>query len=125
MGGRGAWSGTAARLLRYKEAVIRRDRISNYLLNPSKGSGKAEFLRGLGYNMRNQARLQADIRRGLGENRARRSEPNAYGRVHFQVNMEIGVSKRRKVVTGWFMDKGASVPELATMRPYKGKKDDF
>ena len=75
--------------------------------------------------MKNQARLQEDIRKGLKGNRARRSEPNAYGRVHFQVNMVIGISRRELVVTGWFMDKGDSAPTLATVRKYHGKKDDF
>ena len=125
MGGRGAWSATTPRMYNYRRAVIRRSRISDYLLNPLKSKGKAEWLRSLGYNMRNQARLQEDVRGGLRDNRARRSEPNSHGRVHFQVNMVIGISHKELVVTGWFMDKGDSVPTLATIRKYHGKKDDF
>lgn len=33
--------------------------------------------------------------------------------------------KKRTVVLGWILRKGSSSPELATARPYKGKKDDF
>lgn len=109
----------------FRHAVIARARASDYLLNPSKSKGKAGFLRALGYNMRNQSRLQSDIRDGLGSNRARHSEPNAYGRIHFQVNMELGIGKRAKVVTGWCMDRGDKAPKLLTVRPYRGKKDDF
>lgn len=124
MGGRGKWSYTRAHMIRYKYAVIARSRISNYLLNPSKSKGKEKFLRGLGYNMKNQKRLQEDLRKGLQENKARYSEPNKYGTVHIQVNMEIGVSKRSKVVTGWILRKGSNKPELSTVRPYK-EKDKF
>lgn len=125
MGGRGSWSGSTPRLRNYRNAVIRRERISDYLLNPSKSRGKAEFLRSLGYNMRSQSRLREDLREGLRSNKARVSEPNRFGRVHFQVNMEIGINRRAKVVTGWFMNKGDKAPQLATVRPYRGKKDDF
>lgn len=125
MGGRGAWSYTTARMRNYRNAVIQRQRVSNYLLNPSKSRGKAELLRSLGYNMRNQARLQDDIRNGLGRNRARVSETNKYGRTYFQVNMTIGISRKEKVVTGWYMGKGDAAPILTTLRPYHGKKDDY
>lgn len=125
MEGRGSWSHTTARTRNYRRAVIQRSRVSNYLLNPSKSNGKAEFLRSLGYNMRNQAGLQEDLRKGLSENCARVSEPNRFGRVHFQVNMTIGIDRKEKVVTGWFMDKGDSAPRLSTLRPYHGKKDDY
>ena len=110
MGGRGAWSYTTARMRNYRNAVIQRQRVSNYLLNPSKSRGKAELLRSLGYNMRNQARV---------------SETNKYGRTYFQVNMTIGISRKEKVVTGWYMGKGDAAPILTTLRPYHGKKDDY
>ncbi len=125
MGGRGAWSGTSARLRNYRRAVIARERVSDYLLNPTKSKGKSEFLRSLGYNMRNQAHLREDIRAALKVSRARYTEPNRLGRVHFQVNMTIGLDSKAKVVTGWFMNKGDAAPQLATMRPYRGKKDDY
>lgn len=125
MGGRGRWSGTAPRMANYKKAVIRRAKVSNYLLNPSKSPAKERFLRRLGYNMRNQARLQADLRKGLESNKAKVSEPNKYGRRHYQVNMDIGITRKAKVVTGWYTAKGSAIPELSTLRPYRGKKDDY
>lgn len=125
MGGRGAWSHTAHRLRNHRRAVIRRSKISDYLLNPKKSEAKARFLHSLGYNMKNQTRLQRDLRAGLRKNRARVSEPNRHGRIHFQVNMEIGLNKKAKVVTGWYLDRGAKEPVFATLRPYRGTKDDF
>ena len=75
--------------------------------------------------MKNNARLKGDLRRGLSENRALVSEPNKFGRVHFQVNMTIGITRKEKVVTGWFMNKGDRAPTLNTIRPYHGSKDDY
>lgn len=75
--------------------------------------------------MKNQARLQKDLRKGLSKSRARYSEPNRFGRIHFQVNMELGIDKRCPVATGWYMNKGDKAPRLATVRPYHGKKDDY
>lgn len=112
-------------MLNYRHAKIPRSKVSNYLLNPSKSRGKSEWLASLGYNMKNHARLQEDLRRGLSENRALVSEKNKFGRVHFQVNMTIGVTRKEKVVTGWFMNKGDRAPTLNTIRPYHGSKDDY
>ncbi len=125
MGGRGAWSGTSANLINFKHVIFRRSKISNYLLNPSKAKDKAKFLKSLGYNMKNQARLVKDIRKQLEHARARYSKPNKFGRIHFQVNMEIGINKKAKVVVGFVKDKNDKVPRFATLRPYHGKKDDF
>jgi hypothetical protein len=75
--------------------------------------------------MKNHAGLQEDLRRGLSENRALVSEANKFGRVHFQVNMTIGVTRKERVVTGWFMNKGDRAPTLNTIRPHHGSKDDY
>lgn len=125
MGGRGAWSYISNEIVNRTRAVIRRSRVSDYLLNPKKSKGKDKFLRSLGYNMRNQARLQKDLRDGLKGNRARVSEPNAHGTVHIQVNMEIGLNKKAMVVTGWILKEGSKTPELSTVRPFKPRKDRF
>ncbi len=69
--------------------------------------------------------LRVSVGDDLKVSRARYTEPNRLGRVHFQVNMTIGLDSKAKVVTGWFMNKGDAAPQLATMRPYRGKKDDY
>ncbi len=125
MGGRGAWSGISARLRNYRRVKFPRQKLSNYLLNPTKSPAKAKFLKQLGYGMKNHARLVEDIKEGLKFNRARYSAPNKFGRVHFQVNVELGISKKAKVVVAFVMDKGDKAPRLETIRPYHGKRDDF
>ncbi len=107
------------------KAVIQRARVSDYLLNPKKSKGKQKFFASLGYNMKNQARFQSDIREAMKTARVRASEPNDYGRVHIQANIEIGINRRAKVVVGWVVDKGSTIPKLSTVRPYRGKRDDF
>ena len=125
MGGRGAWSRTAARAPYFRKPYIRRSRVSDYLLNPKKSKGKQQWLASLGYNMRNQSRLQEDLKNGLRTSRARISEENRHGTIHVQVNMPIGINKVEMAVTGWIVRKGSGTIELSTVRPYRGKKDDF
>lgn len=125
MGGRGAWSRTASVMPNLNQAMIRRAKISNYLLNPKKSKGKQKFFNSIGYNMKNQARLQKDIREAMKGARVRISEPNRYGRINIQANIEIGITKKSKVVVGWIVRKGSKHPELSTVRPYRGKRDDF
>ncbi|MCQ2382994.1 MAG: hypothetical protein MJ060_04185 [Clostridia bacterium] len=110
---------------RFKNARIKPEKLKDYLLNEDKSPDKAKFIKSLGYNFKNKNRLKNDLLSGLKNNRARISEPNKYGRIHYQVNMTIGVNKQTKVVTGWYLNKGSKTPQLATVRPYKGKKDDF
>lgn len=125
MGGRGSWSRTASQMPNLKHAIIRRSKISDYLLNPKKSKGKQKFFSSLGYNMRNQARMQNDIRDAMKDAKVRISEPNKYGTVHIQANLEIGINKKGKVVSGWIIRKGSKTPELSTVRPYRKGKDDF
>lgn len=125
MGGRGAWSRTAAHMPNLGRAKIKRSRISDYLLNPKKSKGKQEFFKSLGYNMKNQARMQSDIKKAMKNARVRISEPNKHGTVHIQANIEIGISKKGTVVAGWIIRKGEKYPELSTVGPHRGKKDDF
>ena len=125
MGGRGAWSYTRSRLPNFKRAIIRRSKLSDYVLNPEKSKGKDKFLKSFGYSMRNHERLKKDLLHGLKNNPVRVSEPNKYGRIHYQVNMELGLNKKAKVVTVWVKDKNDDYPRFETLRPYKGKKDDF
>ena len=125
MGSRGVWSYTRSRMSDFNKAKIRRSKLSNYVLNPNKSKGKHKFLKSLGYSMKNHERLKKDLLQGLKENPVRVSEPNKYGRIYYQVNMEIGISKKSKVATFWAKGKHDKAPKFVTHRPYKPKKDDF
>lgn len=120
MGGRGSSSGTKSHLPNYKNAVIDvHGKLKNYLLNPKKSNGKADFFKSIGYNMKNHKTLEKDIRNGLKRNPATEYKTNKYGHTAYSVNMELGINKKSDVVTGWQIDKGDNKPRFITAYPKK------
>lgn len=124
MGGRGAASGAkggAKMLPNARKAVIARDKLKNYLLNPNKSPDKAKFFRSLGYNMRNFRRFEADIREEIKTAPAVATITNKYGHTvtAYSVTMPLGINKKAMVVTGWQRDNGASAPRFITAYPDK------
>lgn len=124
MGGRGAASGAkgGAKILpNARRAVIARDKLKNYLLNPNKNPDKAKFFRSLGYNMRNYRRFEADIREEIKTAPAVATITNKYGHTvtAYSVTMPLGINKKAMVVTGWQRDDGASAPRFITAYPDK------
>ncbi len=124
MGGRGAASGAkgGAKILpNARKAVIARDKLKNYLLNPSKSPDKAKFFRSLGYNMRSFRRFEADIREEIKTAPAVATIINKYGHTvtAYSVTMPLGINKKAMVVTGWQRDGGASAPRFITAYPDK------
>lgn len=118
MGGRGQRSYSVInRLTNYKDAVIPRDKMTDYLLNPSKGNGKAVFFSSLGYSMKNFERLESDILSKLRTNKALKYETNEYGDTEYQVNMLLGIAKKRMVSTGWIIKKNEKFPRFVTAYP--------
>lgn len=118
MGGRGAAS-KLNRLPNYKHAEIARNKLKNYLLNPSKSPDKAKFFRSLGYNMRNFRRFEADIRDGLKTAPAYATVTNKYGHTvtAYSVSMPLGLNKKAIVLTAWQRDEGSSTPRFITAYP--------
>lgn len=108
----------------YRHAEILRNKLKNYLLNPSKSNGKTAFFNSLGYNMKNWKRFENDIRKGLKNNRAEMVIRNKYGHEVkvYNVNMELGINKRAIVLTSWQRDADSKIPRLITAYPAKEKK---
>lgn len=121
MGGRGAYSYTASRMPRFKHAVIPRAKIRDYLVSPKNTDGKAAFFKAIGYTTRNAGRFVNDIRKGIAGNTAVVTRKNGYGRVSIQVIMELGITRRAKVITGWCIEPGEKNPKLVTAYPFKEK----
>ena len=120
MGGRGQKYTVVMRLPNASTAKIPSAKLKNYLLNPSKDANKAKFFQSLGYNMKNAARLQRDIRAKLKTNKALKYETDQYGNTSFQVNMQLGINKKAIVATAWIIDKGSNIPRFVTA--YQNKK---
>lgn len=120
MGGRGSSSGFVSRLPNYQRAEILNSKIKNYLLNPQNSKGKHVFFNGIGYNMKNAARLEQDIRKGLRENKALKFSPNEYGKATYNVVMPLGIGEKVAVLTVWQMDKDSNRPRFITA--YKDRR---
>ncbi|MBD8961756.1 MAG: hypothetical protein EGR81_05835 [Ruminococcaceae bacterium] len=122
MGGRGQNYSIQKRLNNHKNAVIARNKLKNYILNPTKDESKAKFFKSLGYNMQNYERLERDMRAKLGTSKALKYQTNPDGSVSFQVNMYIGIDKKALVTTAWRIDNGSNVPRFITAYPNRSKR---
>ena len=102
MGGRGASSSISKRLPNYKNAIIPKDKIGNYLLNPSNknNQGKAKLFNNIGYNMQNKQRLKEDLLNGIKRNKAKLDKETVYGKT-YNVYMQLGINKKIKIKTVW------------------------
>ena len=102
MGGRGASSGISKRLPNYKNAIIPKDKIGNYLLNPSNknNQGKAKLFNNIGYNMQNKQRLKEDLLNGIKRNKAILQKENK-GIKTYKVDIELGLNKKIQFKTVW------------------------
>lgn len=121
MGGRGAKYKIVTGLPNYKMAVFPRNKFKNYILNPSKDSGKAKYFKSIGYNMKNWKLLNRDIKKKLATNKALKYKANARGDTEYQVNMMLGIgNKKRMTTTAWTIKKGENVPRFVTA--YKNDK---
>ena len=111
----------ANRLPNHAKAIFPKDKFKNYLLNPAKEPNKSRVFKRLGYNMKNTERLVADIRKGLKGNKATVFAPNKHG-IPAQVEMTLGVDKRRKIRTAWLIPKGSKIPRFITAYPAEEDK---
>lgn len=113
----------ANRLPNYAKAIFPKDKGGNYLLNPSKEPNKSALFKGLGYNMKNADRFEADIRQGLAKNKATLFAPNQHG-TPAQVVMDLGINKTEKILTAWIIPKGSNTPSFVTAYKARVKEDD-
>lgn len=107
------------RLRNYKNAVVPRAKLMNYLLNPKKSNGKSVLFNAIGYNMSNHRRLSKDIKAGLKNNIALKFKKNSHGEIEYQVDMVLGITKKVRITTAWAIKKGGS-PRFVTAYKAKG-----
>lgn len=123
MGGRGQKYTVIKRLPNYGNAVIPRNKVKNYVLNPSKDPNKANFFANLGYNMQNFKMLISDIKSAVATTKALHYvNKDKFGNDVYQVNVTLGINKKAIVTTGWIVEPGSNVPKLVTL--YHNKKLD-
>ena len=105
------------RLPNYKNAFIPRAKLDKYLLDPIKEPNKSRVFNSLGYNMGNADQLEADILNGLKHNSGAVFAPNEFG-TPAEVIMELGITQKGKIRTGWMYDNGSNKPRFVTAYPY-------
>lgn len=112
MGSRGAKSGIINRVPNANNATIADGKITNWLLSPDKKHYQ-DFV-DVGYSKDKPERLRKDLLNGIKNNEAMEHETNEHGEKTYNVDMLLGVTKKRKFRTGWQIDKGSAVPRLVT-----------
>ncbi|HEO7922192.1 TPA: hypothetical protein VBN14_001776 [Streptococcus agalactiae] len=104
-----------------KDAIIKRNKLKNYLLNPTKSNGKSAIFTDLGYNMSNWKRLEKDIRSGLlqatKDDTLKLNRVNKKGEGIYNAEMSLGIGKKRKMVTGWIVKDTSGVLNFVTAFP--------
>ncbi|HEO7923651.1 TPA: hypothetical protein VBN08_001210 [Streptococcus agalactiae] len=104
-----------------KDALIKRNKLKNYLLNPTKSNGKSAIFTDLGYNMSNWKRLEKDIRSGLlqaaKDDTLKLNRVNKKGEGIYNAEMSLGIGKKRKMVTGWIVKDTSGVLNFVTAFP--------
>lgn len=120
MGGRGARSENK-RLPNYRNAEIPKNKIGNYLLNPSNKNNqdKDKLFNSIGYNMQNKAKLKEDILKQLKTSKAKLQKSNGENK-YYEVEMKLGVNKKIDFITIWLVDKKTT--RFITAKPKERKK---
>jgi len=130
-GGYGAYGGTKGSIIPHlpnvERATIKREKLTNYALDPNNASGGSDkarvFQSALGFNQSNANQLLAQIRAKLPNTEAVVMNKTEYGQT-FQVDMEVvGVNGKTAVVrTGWIIRNGTNHPDLTTIYVKGGKQ---
>lgn len=104
------------KLPRYSEAIIPKEKFTQYALNPRKDIDKSRaFELALGYTMENVDELIAQIHDKLSEYNAIKKDDKGWGN-RYEVKMELTGpnGKTAKVITAWIDDKKAGEMRLTS-----------
>jgi hypothetical protein len=102
------------------KAVVEREKIVDYLLNPAHryGASKARFFSGFGFKAENWEELARALRRHRQTHDVKRSRETGFG-PRYQVEGELPSPDNRSplVRTIWQLDHGEVAPRLITAYP--------
>lgn len=115
----------------YKNAIIPKEKFTQYALNPSKDKNKAEaFEKALGYNLSNYKKLINNIEKNISKYNAVEKGDNGYGKRYEVLMTLIGENKKiANIKTAWIIDKETGETRLTsvyvTSKEWKkGKEND-
>jgi hypothetical protein len=103
-----------------EHAIVSRNKVVDYLLNPSHpdGATKAEFLRRFGFSRDDWALLAEALRRHGRSHPVTKAVASAYG-VRYSVDgaLETPDGRCPQVRTVWIVERGQDAPRLITADP--------
>ncbi len=124
MGGRGAVSGFVNRVPNAEKATIAESKITKYCLNPEKAHYH-EFT-AVGYSQEDPERLKRDLLDSVrSSSKAKMYEVNEHGERSFEVETELGVTRKAPFKTIWQIDKGSDYPRFITAYRVGRKKNEI
>lgn len=105
-------------------AVIHREKIVDYLLNPihPDGYSKADFFTGCGFKLNDWTALATALLLHGCENEVSKAKPSSFG-IRYEVDGKIctpGLNQPR-IRTVWQIDHGKVAPRLITAHPLEAK----
>jgi hypothetical protein len=102
------------------KAVVDRDKIEGYLLNPSHpdNGGKAQFFEGLGFHRSEWVVLAGAFKSLAGKAATAQSITSTHGKKYVIIGkIESPCGKSPKVKTIWIVDSGSDMARLITAYP--------
>lgn len=105
------------------DAIISREKLTQYLLVKRPVGDKSGFLKQAGYTVDNWEQLEADLRRQILSKDAVSIEQTAYGElfeIRAALNGPNGVSLRLRTV--WMRERASGLAKFITLYPDRGGK---
>ena len=107
-----------------ERAIVEREKIADYLLNPAHGYGasKARFFAGFGFRIEQWEQLAEALREHGRRHAVARVRETGFG-PRYTVEGELNTpgGRRPRVRCVWQMDEGATAPRLITAYPLEVK----
>lgn len=113
------------KLPNHEKAIVRREKIVNYLLSRvhKDGRSKAEFFESFGFTSKQWEIFSKALKRHAGEHEVVKSETSPFGmRYIIDGGLDTPDGRRPEVRAVWFIEQGLKEPYLATAYPAKGKR---
>ena len=102
-----------------EEAIIPREKLTNYLLVPQVRNDKSKFLAQAGFTQDNPDVLEAAIRHILAENEAVQDREDEYGTFYRVSGSLVGPDKALTVITVWMYGTKEQNYRFITLKPDK------
>jgi hypothetical protein len=112
------------RLPNAAKAVVEREKIEDYLLNPAHrfGASKARFFTHFGFRVKAWEELAQALRKHGEAHDVARTRATGFGpRYEVEGTLECPGGRRPRVRTVWQMDEGAVAPRLITAYPLEAE----